>query len=295
MGNSSIQSQISALDKEEKRQAVIDAAMRDYSQQYIENLPMIMEQEDVKNVLQTSQFALAGLFYYLGKILKALHDANGYYADDSLPPVFVGGNGSRIFDWLACGRNKVQGNSYFQVIEDILLASSGFADAYDFKINLSKNPKVEVASGMLSDMPTNSARFFQPKQISKDLTTNFKGEYTSDALFAGAEFSMNNQQFSATSFISAEDISQGVSVKSAEEFGNFLDMFNQSPDLWADGLIYDGNSLREKRSAKIKQNMLRDISRQAYGFYLDQIGQPVGNIFVEPVFIVELKRCLEML
>lgn len=275
--------------------AVIDAAMRDYSQQYIENLPMIMEQTNVKNVLQTSQFALAGLFYYLGKILKALHDANGYYANDSLPPVFVGGNGSRIFDWLACGRNKVQGNSYFQVIEDILLASSEFADADAFKINLSRESKVEVASGMLSNQPTNSANFFKPKQISQDLSTNFKGEYTPDALFAGAEFSMNNQDFSATSFISAEDISQGISVNSAEEFGNFIDLFNQSPDLWADGLIYHGTPLREKKSAKVKQSMLKDIYRQADGFYIDQIGQPVKNIFVEPVFIVELKRCLEML
>lgn len=295
LGDSSIQSQIATLGDKEKKQAVIDAAMRDYSQQYIENLPMIMEQTDVKNVLQTSQFALAGLFYYLGKILKALNAANGYYSSDSLPPVFVGGNGSRIFDWLACGRNKVQGNPYFQVIEDILLASSGFADADDFKINLSKDSKVEVASGMLSDMPTNSANFFNPRQIMQDLTTNFKGEYTKDALFAGAEFSMNNQRLHATSFISAEDISQGISVNSAEEFGKFIDLFNNSPDLWADGLIYQGSSLREKKSAKVKQSMLRDIARQADGFYVDQIGQPVGNIFVEPVFIVELKRCLEML
>ena len=295
LGDSSIQDQVSTLGDKEKKQAIIDAAMRDHSQQYIENLPMIMEQESVKNVLQISQFALSGLFYYLGKILKALHDANDYYANDSLPPVFIGGNGSRIFDWLACGRNKVQGNSYFQVIEDILLASSEFVDADAFKINLSKDSKVEVASGMLSDMPANSSNFFLPKQIIKDLSTNFKGEYTRDALFSGAEFSLNNQKFSATSFISAEDISQGISVNTAEEFETFINLFNQSQDLWADGLIYQGNSLREKKNAKVKQNMLKDIARQADGFYVNQIGQPVGNIFVEPVFIVELKRCLEML
>ena len=280
--------QISKVKNPEKRQALIDADMRENSEEYIQKLAINSANGNIPKILQQSQFAVAGLFYYLGKILSILHHpkiGRGYYKENTLPRIFVGGNGSRIFHWLT-GGNSIQDNKgkmhpYLKVLEKMLVDASGL-EARLFRINLSGQPKVEVASGMISTLPKNAETFFDEEKIEEDLTQIFGERFTGNALFAGAEFTKDEENFSAEDFLTAQDISKGININSLEEFSNFVRKFNEfKKGLWSNGISFD-------------EDMAAEIMDQTEGFYVGHIDSDPDEIFVEPVFIVELKNFMEM-
>lgn len=259
----------------EYRQTLIDIDMRRNSENYIKDLAFKSGHVEVQDVLLGCQLAVAGLFYYLGKIVGALHEAE-VYAENKIPHVFVGGNGSRIFKWLT-GGTDVKNNP---VLEKMLCDASGLEGYKNFYINLSDQPKIEVASGMIIDKPKNASVFFDAKRINDEL---FGGDSAlSNALMAGAEFTQESKNFAASDFISASDVSAGINVKSLAEFEKFLRCFSESENLWSGGIELDEESAEE-------------IVRETNGFYVELKGADPEEIFLEPVFIVELKNLMEML
>ena len=280
--------QINKVKNLEKRQALIDADMRENSEKYIQNLAINNANGNIPKILQQSQFAVAGLFYYLGKILHTLHDkkfGQGYYKEDVLPRIFIGGNGSRIFHWLT-GGNPIQDNrgkvhAYLKILEKMLVEASGL-EAKLFRINLSSQPKIEVASGMISDLPKNFETFFDEDKIEEDLTEIFGERYSPNAVLAGAEFSKADKNLPAEDFITASDVSEGIKISSLDEFSNFVRKFNEfKKGLWSNGVLFDENTAEE-------------IIYRTEGSYIEHIDGDPDEIFVEPIFIVELKNFMEM-
>ena len=269
-----------ALDDTEQLSAVMDAAMREHSENYIKTLSGKAEEEKVRDVLQGAQFAVAGLFYYIGKLLGRLHE-DDHYIETKLPHIFVGGNGSRIFKWLTVG-NRIEGNKFLAVLENMLVKASGLDKNNRFYLDLSPRPKVEVASGMISNKPNNHETFFDENKIKADLFGEDADKYIANAVLAGAEFLQDKEKFLADDFISAHDVSSGINVTSFTEFQRFVKEFNSSQDLWSEGIPLDKNSVE-------------DLIRDTNSYFVDKKGQDVGEIFLEPVFIVELKKLMEML
>ena len=151
-----------------KNNAVFDARMRDHSDDFLRDLKNIIGRDEVKAVLQQSQMAVSGLFYYLGELLAALKE-KGIYTEDRLPDVYIGGNGSRIFSWLTGGRFE-DSNNYLSIIKNILERKSGLARDAAFRIYLSEKPKIEVVAGMIGDKPTNCLLYTSPSP--RDLSTS---------------------------------------------------------------------------------------------------------------------------
>ena len=67
-----------------------------------------------------------------------------------------------------------------------------------------------------------------------------------------------------------------------DEFGNFITAFNKAQKLWADEVHIDDNAADE-------------LISKTNSFFVGWKGYEKKKIFVEPVFIVELKRFVEML
>ena len=269
-----------SLEDIEQRQAIMDAAMRDHSEEYISGLGLKAQEEDVVAVLQGAQFAVAGLFYYIGELIGKLHE-EGHYSDETIPQIFVGGNGSRIFQWLTVG-SSIKGNKYLTVLENMLAKASGLAKNKNFYLDLSHQPKVEVAGGMLSNKPVHHEDFFDEDKIKVDLFGEEADQYIANAVLAGAEFLMDGKSYSAEDFISAHEVSAGINVKTMEEFKNFISAFNSSPSLWFEGVPLDDDAIS-------------DLIRATNSHFVGEKGQEVKNIFLEPVFIIELKNLMEML
>ncbi len=260
----------SRLHDESQRQAVIDADMREHSERYLADLKFKTGRDQIKNVLQAAQFATAGLFHYLGALVKVLHDY-GHYRESKIPHVFVGGNGARIFSWLA-GGSDVDGNIYVNVLEKIFTAASGLAGYKKFNLHLSAQPKIEVAAGMIVERPANDADFFDEARINHEMFGD-ADDIIYSAVLAGADFVQGGERQSASSFISAQDISDGVTIDTADEFKTFVDRFNAEQKLWADGIVFDAE----------------ELVRDANNFFVDKRGRDIKTLLIEPVFIAELK------
>ena len=261
---------------ETQRQAVIDADMREHSEKYLADLKFKTGNEQIKNVLQSAQFATAGLFHYLGELIKVLHDY-GHYREKKIPRVFVGGNGARIFKWLTGGA-ELDGNIYLNVLEKIFVAASGLENYKKFNLHMSSQPKIEVAAGMIVEKPANDEEFFDENKINREMF-GAADEIIYSAVLAGADFVQGGENQLANSFISAHDISEGISIKTLREFKIFVERFNSAQKIWSEGIIFDEE----------------DIINDANNFFVDKRGRDVKILSVEPIFIAEMKIFLSML
>lgn len=270
---------------DEQRNALVDADLRKHSQAYLENLPIISGLPAVQSALQISQFALAGLFYYLGNLLRVLHE-RGIYQDDTVPDLYVGGNGSRILHWI-CGGNFDGENPYLAVFKDVVFTTSGLSEGWGFNLFLSKTPKVEVANGMVSDKPVEDEKFFDEPQIAEKLFgKNGKDPLVANAVFAGENFLLQNEPKEKTEFISAYDVQKGISIQPRQklELQNFAEIFNDNPFVW-----------NKANPVRMDNGKVANLGKIILGQYAAQKGQKLSNIFVEPMFILELKKFLEMI
>ncbi|MBR3457009.1 MAG: hypothetical protein IKH16_02470, partial [Selenomonadaceae bacterium] len=86
----------------------------------------------------------------------------------------------------------------------------------------------------------------------------------------------------AHAMISARDISDGVHVKRLKELDHFLNLFHQSRHLWFDGI-------------DISEDDRYDIRKLVSSYYVSEKGKDSKKIFVEPIFIIALKKLMERL
>ncbi len=261
------------LHDDTQRQAIIDADLREHSEKYLADLKFKTGNAQVKNVLQAAQFATAGLFHYLGELVKVLHDY-GHYRGKKIPHVFVGGNGARIFKWLT-GGTELDGNAYLNVLEKIFVAASGLDGYKKFYLHMSDQPKVEVAAGMIVERPANADEFFDEARINREMFGD-ADELIYSAVLAGADFVQGGENQSAGAFISAHDFSAGMTVDGLNEFKIFVERFNAAQKLWAEGVTFDAEEL------------VRDVNN----FFVDKRGRDVKTLLIEPIFIAELKLWL---
>lgn len=272
------------VNDQEQLDTLIDADMREHSAEYLSALPNKSGQADVQKMLQLAQYAMAGIFYYLGNLLGILH-GKGIFEGDTVPDIYIGGNGSRIFYWI-CGGEFNDDNVYISVFRDMLLQTSGLSAGYGFQFILSDTPKIEVASGMIEDRPNNNDEFFNALGPAKAIFGENLGNdpLMASAVLAGDKFKAQDKEHPKTDFISAYDISRGIRIDRIDELGIFTEKFNASPYIWS-----------KKQRIKIDQSQLARVYKKVKGAYTDRKGHDPDEIFVEPIFILELKKFMEIL
>ena len=159
---------------------------------------------------------------------------------------------------------------------------SGLEEEYHFRIYMSKKPKTEVASGMIEERPHNDAEFFDEKRQTVALFGKEADDYVASSVLAGETYKQDGETKPRESFISAYDISKGLAVESLDDTRAFLDAFNRNAHKWADSVAIDDDGWRT-------------IQRQVNGYYVSEKGKDVKKIFVEPVFIVAMKKMMEVI
>ncbi len=264
----------------DKRNTIIDADMRTNSEAYLENLINITGADEVKAILQDCQFAMAGIMYYVGLVLRKLHE-EGIYTENHVPDIYVGGNGSRIFQWLVGGSGFSSDSIRMTVLKNILQEASGFEDNYDITINLSEQPKIEVASGMITERPRHKMR--AEDETNMKLFGDTEDEYILSSVLSGEKFTINGEDRGVETFISARDIAAGIDVMELSEFDSFVEAFNKKKrSIWLNGIEYD-------------EKLQSDLKKAVLNYYVAEKGKDVKEIYVEPVYITALKKMMEMM
>lgn len=265
---------------DEKQQAIIDADLREHSEKYLQELKNETGKDSIRVVLQKAQLGVAGIFYYIGGILAELKK-RGMYQEKHLPDVYVGGNGSRIFNWLT-GGVYLPDSSFLSVLKEAMEKNSNLKTKPNFKIVLSQKPKIEVASGMIEVRPQNDAAFFDENEFYWQLFGEEQDDYQRESVYSGELFVLNDRDKAKNTFLTAMDISDGVKIRNTFELERFLDIFNGNRNIWFDNI-------------DVTKELFEEIKALVNAYYVSQKGKDAKQIFTEPVFIIELKKLMEMI
>ena len=111
---------------------------------------LVAEDKEFQELIQLTAIGTAGLYYYVGILLRVLH-TEGRYNKNKITPVYLGGNGSRFLHWLAEGGQFNRNSEANELFSKIMSLASKFDDTHEDTL-LSSAPKDEVACGLvLSD------------------------------------------------------------------------------------------------------------------------------------------------
>lgn len=201
----------------------LDVWLRLKGDNWLQNRRAYVEQQpDFQGLIQLTAIGTAGLYYYVGILLKVLH-AEGKYSRNEITPVYVGGNGGRFLNWLAEGGRFDTDSEINELLSRMLSKGSEF-DAIEVNTRLSENLKDEVACGLVLNQ-------------TKLIGLNRKVE---DALIAGECCEINGRVINFDSRLQLEDdedVIEQFQISQLQQLPKFLYDFHVAlKDLRIEGI-----------------------------------------------------------
>jgi hypothetical protein len=265
--------------------AKLDVLLRLEGDNWLRNIkPHVEDEQDFQGLIRLTAIGTAGLYYYVGILLKVLHQEQKYSREE-ITPVYIGGNGSRFLNWLAEGGQFNNSSEVNLLLSRMLSRGSGFEDT-EVITRLSESPKDEVACGLVLN------------------ETKLEGldRKTKDPLIAGEayKFIINGKIFNFNSEsrldldIDIEEENIKLEIPLLVNLALFLYEFHVAlKKLNIEGITplrnYTG-------SPDINQNgkLWREVKDELVNLLLDLEGTS-ENIRFEPPFILGLKALLKVL
>ena len=277
----------------------LEALLKYHEQDIFESLVSKSADSEVKRFIRSVGFALSGIFFYSGIIIGALKQEKSI--GDDLPNCYVGGNGSKLLEWVSNGRyGNVEG--FEQVFTTCLAVGASrktqlTRNNMNFRIRKSANPKEEVAYGLVCKSSILEAKskadagdevidFSNPDNIFDSVMFEPTIPINDDCLEAGEEFIVNGHR-ADSSLITVNDIYEGVRITDAmPTFRLFVNYFNKFIEPYGYGSDY---------RVVFDDEDFKDIRDQVNDEYASLEGIDRDKITLEPPFIVILKKALEIL
>ena len=225
-------------------------------------LPRQLHRQDKLDLPALSvRIGIAGLFYYLGIILRHLEQSGLYKR--SLGGVFLGGNGAQLLHW-ADGGEYDPGGAFAQVLTACLFAGAKWTgnSPKNVQIKLSARPKQEVATGLVV------------QSALQDIEEHW------DDVIAGEPYTLAGSQKLETDLLSREDYAS-ADVEDLPELRNFLTTYVRA----AESIGYPRLNL----AADVLFTRALERVRQ---FLADQRTQATDRIELVPPFIKGLQSLL---
>jgi hypothetical protein len=269
----------------EKLDAKLDFLLRENSATWLRNKPD--EEPCFQEFLQIMAVGLSGLYYYIGLLLKVLHEEKKY-SKPEITPVYIGGNGSRFLHWLAEGGEFDEFSILNKLFSRMLAQGSGFEDI-QVKTSLSKEPKTEVALGLVAD-----------KQNSR--LQGLERTTEEDPLIAGEVYKLQGEKcspFTRLQLVGEEKIQQlqVVDEHDLQVLPQFLYQFDlalQELKLVRVVKPLDREVYQPNPQVQGNLSLWRDVSRQMFA-YQSKIDGKTSEVELEPPFILALKGLVDVL
>jgi hypothetical protein len=248
--------------------------------------PLLENEKDFNGLLQLSTIALAGLYYYIGIILKGLY-IEGKYKRSRITPVYVGGRGAKVFDWLD-SRGAFNKNSEVNMLLSRMLSfGSQFEDTEEVT-QLSHRLDDEVACGLI----LNRTKLKQTDNLTSNLLIlgessqitlrNFEGESQEHQINqVESLFTLNRTQE-----IASIDVNLVVLPQFLYQFHRALRDLNIQTITPIKGFVH---SPERNGNQKLWDNTQRELDH----LILQEIDR--DNTSLEPSFILGLKALLRVL
>ena len=168
--------------------AKLDVLLRLEGENWLKSTKLHVEDEpDVQGLIRLTAIGTAGLYYYVGILLKVLHQ-EGKYTREEITPIYIGGNGSRFLNWLAEGGQFNKDSEVNLLLSRMLSQGSEFEDT-EVITRLSEVPKDEVACGL----------------VLNETKLKGLGKKIKDPLIAGENCTLNGEEFDSESRLDFEE------------------------------------------------------------------------------------------
>ncbi|MCH2050644.1 MAG: hypothetical protein MK289_19830 [Trichodesmium sp. ALOHA_ZT_67] len=136
---------------EDKFRAKLDLFLRRQSENWLKNKRDFAEDDPkFQGFIRLMAIGIGGLYYYVGTTLGVL-EQKGKYQSREITPVYIGGNGSQVLNWLAERGRFLPDSEISDLLSQMLNKGSGFNDRILEKTRLSQRPEDEVACGLVLD------------------------------------------------------------------------------------------------------------------------------------------------
>jgi hypothetical protein len=267
--------------KPEPFYAKLDALLIDRGEAWVKSeRGNIVGNPDLDYIVQLSTLGIAGLYYYVGKILEGL-ELEGSYKQKLNTPVFVGGNGSRIFHWLSTSGEFNPFCDAHRLFSRMLSQGSGFSDTKEETI-LSSTPKAEVACGLV---------------LGRDTRLKGLDEDEDDNLFAGEECYINGQPLSETSRLHLEGTIKSFEIRELSNLKEFVEKYHAAlRDLKIKSIkplsCYRDDSQENQLE---REELWRKVKRKVDNYCKNNMQGIANEIRPDAPFIIGLKMLLEFL
>ncbi|WP_013325746.1 hypothetical protein [Gloeothece verrucosa] len=246
---------------------------------------LLQDDPDLQGLVRLTSIGLAGLYYYVGIILEVL-GREGKYKRNKITPVYLGGRGSHILNWLD-NRGVFNKNSEInELFSRMLSAGSGFEDTEELT-RLSRHLGDEVACGLV----LNDTRLSQiENNINEGLIA---GEDFLLKVFNNRENQENTKRISRESRLKLEEGEEVIDFKIPElvQLPKFLYEFHKAlRDLDIEEITPLKGYVRSPERDKNKK--LWDETQRHLESYLLNKKEHFSR---EPPFILGLKALLQVL
>ncbi len=258
--------------------AKLDIFLRLEGKNWLKNKRALMEKEsDFQELLRLTALGFAGLYYYVGTILKVLFDEKKYTINE-ITPVYMGGNGSQLLHWLAIEGRFDRHSEVNRLLSRMLSRGSSFLDTEE-STYLSTRPQDEVACGLVSEVTK----------------LQYLTVTTKDPIISGEDCKVNGQLISWRKRLELEvNIEEFHVPEEMLQLRNFFDQFNLAlKELEIDGLI-PLRDYQPSQGVDANQKLWRDTYKELTGVTLKIKGN-AKNIRPEPPFILALKALMHVL
>jgi len=245
--------------------AQADVLLNKHGEKMLSALPKAHGEPLVKEFLQFVKLGLSGLFFYVGSALSAA-------LQNGTEKIYmgVGGNGARLLDWCAYGSFAAD-SGIDRHLRKILAESSGFpADRFVIKTSGKDSYKAEVGYGLV--MVSDGDGLKEPEALQ-----------SRQGIMAGEDFVTQGVRHDWHEFMTSDMMLNDLSVPELKRFSQFLTVIGKEENkaLGGSGLDNVINQVRD-----LVNQDLRGLSR-------DQTKR-VGNVRLEPLFILSLKKFLKI-
>jgi hypothetical protein len=258
----------------------LDVLMRRDSEGWLRNRRDSFEDDpEFQGLVQLMALGIAGLYYYVGLLLKTLHE-EGKYSDPEITPVYVGGNGCRLLNWLATGGEFDPREEANDLFSDMLSLASGFENT-KVATHLSSSPKDEVACGLV---------------IGEQKGNQLKGldRKSADNVIAGEACEINGVSTPWNSRLDFKDQINSFKITPLEQLPRFLKSFHDALETLDIDDIQPFEGYVSSEDTSQNRELWRDTERTLSAMLLKIRGNG-EDVRPEPTFILALKALIETL
>ncbi len=261
----------------------IDRILREKGDRWLkEERHKYEEDPDFLGFVRLVALGIAGLYYYIGMILKVMQQ-EGKYTDKKVPSIYIGGHGSYILNWLVPTGEFSFYSGINEMFDRLLSKASGLETVSD-STRVSSAPQDEIACGLVLSKTKLSG--LDPK--------------IKDRPIAGESFTINGKEFLFGDRLNVENIGDSLNSYTIPDLHNLRELVDRFNEAVVDLGIEDVKPLdnydeSKKCLDKAYSDRLWDkVDRELHNVLLN-ISSEATKMCEEPPFILGLKALLTVL